>query len=114
MEVGLGEHTHFWKDKWCTLRPLMLETPYIYSMVQNKNVMVMDYWDQESGWNVLVQRYLNDWEIDEMVHLLGILDPIIIDMKRLDERTWVRGENGRFSVRSRNAMVEMGEVSTFD
>lgn len=64
----------------------MLETPNIYSHARNKNALVVDYWDQDYGWNVLVRRYLNDWEFDEMARLLGILDPITIHPDGLDER----------------------------
>lgn len=76
-------------------------------MAQNKNAMVADYWDQGSCWNLLVRRYLNDSKKDEMARLLSILDPIIIDPEKLDER-WLREENGRFSVRSCYALLEMG------
>lgn len=77
IEIGSGIHTCFWKDRWCTPRPLMIEAPTIYAFAGNKNALAPDYWGidgEGSGWNIHLRRCLNDWEIDEISSLLGCLE----------------------------------------
>lgn len=44
IEVGSGTKTNFWKDSWCSSRPLMMETPNMYKLARNREDRVMDCW----------------------------------------------------------------------
>jgi hypothetical protein len=39
-DVGNGEDTRFWEDAWLGNKPLAVQYPYLYSIVQRKNVLV--------------------------------------------------------------------------
>lgn len=68
IEVRSGVKTSFWKDRWCSSSPLMLEHPNLYRLARNKNAKVMDYRSPrgDSGsWNVVLRCGLNDWEVDD-------------------------------------------------
>lgn len=43
IEVGTGAKTRFWKDRWCSSRPLMVEHPNLLQLARNNEVMTMDY-----------------------------------------------------------------------
>lgn len=76
-EIGSGSRVHFWKDKWGMDRPLMLESPSLFNMVRNKDVKVADCWvsSREGGaWNIGLRRSLNNWEINDMTNLIGLVD----------------------------------------
>lgn len=35
-------------------------------------------WNGEGGWNISLKRLLNDWEVEEMAMLLGLLDTCLL------------------------------------
>lgn len=36
VEIGSGSKTRFWRDRWCSSRPLMEEYPNLYRLARNK------------------------------------------------------------------------------
>ena len=56
----------FWKDVWCGEEVLTLTFPTLYNMVDHKDAMVADVWDdnrEDRGWLPIFLRSLNDWEL---------------------------------------------------
>lgn len=54
-EIGSGTRIRFWKDFRCTDRPLMLESPFLFNIVRNKDARVVDCWvpsGEGGAWNV--------------------------------------------------------------
>lgn len=77
IEVGLGSKTKFWKDRWCMDRYLMSQAPNIFRLTRDKDAKVADCWiprGVEGNWNLNLRRNLNDWEMEEMAALMGIVE----------------------------------------
>ena len=56
----------FWKDMWCGEEALCLTFPMLYNMVDHKDAMVADVWDdnrEDRGWLPIFLRSLNDLEL---------------------------------------------------
>lgn len=47
-----------------------------------------------------LRRRLNEWEIEEMVTLIGCIDPICLNTVVEDHFVWDRSKDGLFSVKS--------------
>lgn len=59
--VGDGSHLHFWQDVWCGEATLEFLFPEIYSITQDKEALVSDYWDSFGSyihWNLNFLRVL--------------------------------------------------------
>lgn len=52
------------------------------------------------AWNVDLRRRLNDWEIGEMINLLGFVDPIQLNMSMEDCMCWSFSKSEIFSAKS--------------
>jgi hypothetical protein len=66
-EVGDGSHISFWHDWWCGDRSLKRCFPFLFSIVRNKDAMVVDNLVVHNGviqWNILFTRQIQDWEIE--------------------------------------------------
>lgn len=76
-EIGSGTNMQFWKDRWCTNRPLMLESPSLFNIMINKDARVADCWvpyKEGGAWNVGLRRRLNDGEIADMTNSIELLN----------------------------------------
>lgn len=60
-----------------------------------------------------MRRFLNNWEINELAWLMGLLDSIHISRERTDMRRWDLTSNGCFTVRSCYGILGEGEVPSF-
>lgn len=113
IEVGSGSKTLFWKDRWCSNRPLAEEVPLIFCLTSMPTTKVNDFWIQEGtngAWNVNLCRQLNDWELLEMESLIDLIQPIIPRMEMEDRLIWIPFKNGIFSVKSSREAVWMDKV----
>ena len=79
-ELGLrlrdGRMINFWKDVWCGGEALCARFPSLFNLALNKEARVADIWESDfgvGGWSPTFLRFLNDWEIREMVRFLQIL-----------------------------------------
>jgi hypothetical protein len=62
-EVGDGSDASFWHDWWCGDRSLKQCFPVLFSIVRNKNAMVVDNLVVQNGviqWNVIFTRPVQD------------------------------------------------------
>lgn len=66
----------------------MLESPILFRLARNMEARVKYYWvpmenSVDAGaWNVDLHRRLNDQEIEEMINLIGFVDPIRLNVYR--------------------------------
>lgn len=70
--VGNGKRVRFWKDIWCDSASFKDRFPLIFAIAKNKDSSVFEATENNLGtWNIVVNRNLQDWEIDEyeMMHL---------------------------------------------
>lgn len=102
IQIGSGKKTQFWNDVWCTNRPLKLEAPHIYEITSNKTVKLADCKcsNRGNGWNIPLRMNLNDWEINEMAYLIGLMENTQLRDDRKDSRCWILYNNGKLSVKT--------------
>lgn len=103
MDVGNGRNNLFWENKWCYPIPLRLEFPSIFNISSNRKAFVAEYWGNDgegSRWNVQLRRHLNDWEVEDMLTLLGCINAIQPSLDKVDSHRWPLKANGSFTVKS--------------
>lgn len=90
VKVGSSWNACFWTDLWCSSWRLCLEAPCNYEIISNRKVNVADCKNSYGvgGWNIPLRRNLNDWDMDEMAHLIGIVENIILRSDMGDTRRW--------------------------
>lgn len=87
---------------WCADGPLKLEAPRIYEISVEKDVKVANCnnSNERNSWNIPIRRNLNDWEIDEMTYLIGVVENQILRPEVEDAIWWIFSKNGEFSIKS--------------
>jgi hypothetical protein len=68
-DVGNGEDTRFWEDAWLGNKPLAVQYPYLYNIVQRKNVSVAIVLNQ-NPLNIAFCRTLTGNRWDMLLHLV--------------------------------------------
>ena len=74
--LGDGKRIRFWDDVWCGENPLSVTFPSLYLLVESKGAMVAEVWDTtrgEGAWHPKFVRPFNDWELDTVQRLIGII-----------------------------------------
>jgi hypothetical protein len=102
-EVGNGSHISFWHDWWCGDRSLKQCFPTLFSIVRNKDVMVVDNLAVHNGviqWNVLFTRQIQDWEMDMVLSFFDQLYSISARHGEDDRLVWSPSKKCLFEVRS--------------
>lgn len=64
---------------WCSPKPLMEEFPNLFRLTRNMEAKAVDYWitNEKGGTRgVDLCHKLNDWEIGDLINLLGTVYPI--------------------------------------
>lgn len=82
--------------------PWWRKSPCIFRLAKNNDGRVSDFLvlaRNTGSWNVYLCRRLNDWEIEEMRNLLGIIGPICQRPDKEDCLVWDFSKNGMFSVK---------------
>lgn len=103
-KVNKGDRIRFWLDVWCARDPLYILFLSCFNLARSKFGMVLEHMIRSRmlcSWDLKPRKNLNNWEIEEMGWLLGILDPVQVgDPKSEDEMIWTRDEEGGFSVKT--------------
>ncbi|KAK2454307.1 hypothetical protein QL285_001883 [Trifolium repens] len=101
-KVGNGLSTRFWFDCWMGSPPLCERFPRLFSISNNKEGLVDDYWREkerwfrgEWGW----RRRLFVWEEALLVDLFNSFPALTLSDGE-DEWVWLLGGDGMFSVKS--------------
>ena len=82
--------------------PLLETFPVLFSLASNKEAFIADNFDLVSGtrqWNVSFVRSLNDWEVDDLASLYGLLYSYNMD-GGADKIWWVPNRKEKFEVKS--------------
>jgi len=107
-KVGDGRDTRFWIDRWIGEVPLFNLFPRLYSLSNCKEAMVTDVVEFHEGgrlWNVRWRRQPFMWETDLIGNLMDLLEEVVLNGDR-DMWVWTPDEDGLFSVKSSNAILE--------
>lgn len=80
---SINSKVQFWSDYWCGNTKLQNLFPLIYVISKDKNMLIEKTFDIEkgNGWNIVVNRNLRDWEIEEYEKFLLFLDAIQLNNK---------------------------------
>ena len=64
----------FWENCWCSEIPLCDLFPRFYSMAGSRKAKeVLENSEQGGGWNFNFERPFNDWEMENVESLIGIV-----------------------------------------
>lgn len=66
-EVGKGNKIQFWSDPWCGNTNLQSRFPLVYALSKEKHMLIEKAFDKSNGrgWNIVLNKNLNDWEVVE-------------------------------------------------
>jgi len=93
----------FWHDWWCGDRSLKQCFPALFSIVRNKDAMVVDNLAVHNGviqWNVLFTQEIQDWDMDMLISFFDRLYFISARHGEGDRLVWNPSKKGLFEVRS--------------
>jgi hypothetical protein len=106
--VGNGEGTRFWEDRWLGDETLASQYPGLYTIVNHKNVTVANTF-KENGLNISFRRNLAG---DKWLSWLDLVERLM-DIHLTDEKdtfSWSLTDSGQFSVRSLYAKLLNGNT----
>lgn len=65
-----------WSDPWCGNTNLQSRFPLIYDLSKDKHMCIEKTFDKSygRGWNIVLNRILNDWEVVEFENLMPLLE----------------------------------------
>lgn len=99
--LGEGNEIRFWEDKWLGEATLRESFGSLISLVEDPLVLVVDCFDSSSNiWMPRFHRNLNDWEVEEMVRLLKLLEGVHLVPLVRDGWEWVLNKKGIFNSKS--------------
>jgi len=99
ISVGDGMKTQFWNEIWIGEDSLRNLFPHLYTLSLQNNDTVAQVWSQ-NGWNLLFRRAFNDWEIEEVAMLLGVLNNFPGTSESSDKPVWKIHNKGVYTVKS--------------
>ena len=70
IKVGRGNKALFWKEDWTGQGSLENLFPGLFSICLNPDSKIQEVWSPQ-GWNLLLRRFLNDWEIEWVTDMLA-------------------------------------------
>ncbi|WMV54052.1 hypothetical protein MTR67_047437 [Solanum verrucosum] len=79
--------------------PLRDLFPDLFQICGNPDANVGDCWT-EQGWDLVFRRLLNDWEVERVAEILGMLGGVTINANATDRMLWKHSKDGLFSVNS--------------
>ena len=104
-EVENVEQMRLQDDRWCGDQPLIEKYPLLYTLAPDQNALVSSYlvcsakgW--ESHWDVQWIKQFNDWELDGVASMLGLLYSCLPRSLGPDRLGWNLRGIGVFDVRS--------------
>jgi hypothetical protein len=105
--IGNGNSTRFWCDRWVGNSPLCERFPRLYSLSSFKDGMVNDFWVVREGrpkWEWVWRRRMFAWEEELLTSLIEFL-PTMVLVEEEDNWRWALDESGMFTVKSTYTFV---------
>ncbi|XP_026417235.1 uncharacterized protein LOC113312713 [Papaver somniferum] len=98
LQVNSGDIVLFWKDVWLTEQSLQARFPNLYGLSRLQDATIQEVLDENAGnsWNFDFCRNLREAEIEDIAHLLNLLDTFNRGEGR-DQRLW-QNDTKTFSV----------------
>ena len=106
---GDGNRIKLWEDFWCGEGPLRETFPDLYILVESKGVKAAALWDKSRGegvWNHIFARPFNDWELEEVLNYMILVNKSRINQETSDNIVWKGDKKGLYSVRANSALIE--------
>nr|XP_009789470.1 PREDICTED: uncharacterized protein LOC104237089 [Nicotiana sylvestris] len=104
------EHVKFWKDKWLGNFTLQETFPTLFHLATNPNSTVAHN-RSNNTWEVLFRRNIQDWEIEEVLDLLGRLANCTVSIQHTDNLRWGTSKEGAYTVKAGyNKLCALNEV----
>jgi hypothetical protein len=97
-EVGNGENTRFWEDKWLGDKSLAQQYPSLYGVVQCKQVTVASVLGQ-NPLGIEFRRSLTGFRWERWLHLVSRLMDVSLSSEQ-DKFVWSLTTSGVFTVKS--------------
>ena len=101
--VGTGVRVRMWHDMWCGGMPLKEAFPMLYECASNREATINEVVVRENGsvtWNVTFARNFNDWELDNVISFLNLLQSNLPTREVEDGLRWNLKKNGNFDIHS--------------
>ncbi|KAE8704410.1 PHD finger family protein, putative isoform 2 [Hibiscus syriacus] len=103
IQVGNGRSIDFWNDIWVNGSTLKIQFPRIYALLTNKRGKLVEFGGFVANgwvWNIQLRRNLCDWELDQWLSLMLLIDNITPNESVDDFLGWSGKGDGLFSVKS--------------
>lgn len=103
IEIGNGQMTMFWKDKWCGDHSLMREFPAVFSMAANPLTRVSEYFEVNNemvGWQPILRRPAFNWEVSSIALLLEKIGSSVVRQNQKDRKILVNSPDRTYSVKA--------------
>ncbi|XP_070005716.1 uncharacterized protein [Nicotiana sylvestris] len=94
-KVGNGAHVKFWKDKWLGNFTIQETFPTLFHLATDPNSTVAQN-RSNNTWEV--RRNIQDWEIEEVLDLLGRLANCTMSIQHTDKLRWGTSKEGAYTV----------------
>ncbi|XP_039012116.1 uncharacterized protein LOC120141253 [Hibiscus syriacus] len=102
-KTGNGHSVVFWKDAWLGEDPLKDLFPRLYALSTNKEGKVVEFRDDHDAgwvWDIQFRRNLVDWEIEQWLQLISVLNNTSLSHDEEDRWIWLGNGEGCFSTNS--------------
>ncbi|KAE8655648.1 hypothetical protein F3Y22_tig00117021pilonHSYRG00103 [Hibiscus syriacus] len=102
-KTGNGHSVVFWNDAWLGEVPLKDLFPRLYTLSTNKEGKVVEFRESHAAgwvWDIQFRRNLVDWEVDQWLHLISLLNNTSLSHDEEDGWIWFGNGEGCFSTNS--------------
>ncbi|KAE8682317.1 Polynucleotide adenylyltransferase family protein isoform 4 [Hibiscus syriacus] len=102
-KTGNGHYVAFWNDAWLGEVPLKDLFPRLYTLSMNKEGKVVEFRESNAAgwvWDIQFRRNLVDWEVDQWLHLISLLNNSSLSHDEEDCWIWLGNGEGCFSTNS--------------
>ncbi|XP_039070410.1 uncharacterized protein LOC120217325 [Hibiscus syriacus] len=103
LKTGKGNSVQFWNDVWLGEVPPKIQFPRLYVLSSNKSGKVMEFRVSNGAswvWDIQMRRNLSDWEVDQLLQLIAMLNNISLSPREEDCWIWSGNGEGCFSAKS--------------
>lgn len=100
-KIGSNENIRFLMDIWVGESSFKDSFPQAFQLARDPLVMVANCYDENRRiWDLGLRRDPNDWEVDELLSLMGILENLKPSRERIDMWVWKLNHKRYFTSKS--------------